>query len=140
MLEVSARPSFRLTVPDRNPRTLWDCQPVADISSPIVAPSTRLSSVRHCSNLLTLIADLDPFRLAGAAAVVGRIFGLFFAALGCLAVLAGLDLAVDDFVMGGLHCCRHRDYRESGTTLSPATWQGRFFTIHQAAFRAWSCP
>jgi len=42
-VDVSDRPSFLPTVPDRNPRTLWARQEVAFISSASVAPFGRFN-------------------------------------------------------------------------------------------------
>ncbi len=41
-----ARPVFLPSVPERKPRTLWACQPVAAMMSASVAPSARRSISR----------------------------------------------------------------------------------------------
>src|SRR5260221_5923021 len=68
--ESRISPSFFFTVPARNPRTLWACQPVAVWSSSIVAPSGVVRSARHHAILVvftrgagvflaTLVGDLS---------------------------------------------------------------------------------
>src|SRR5712691_5619500 len=71
-------PIFLPTVPDRNPRTEWGCQPVTLISSWAVAPLARFSRSRTLAVLLALRTDRAFFAP----------FGVFFTGLAFLAALA----------------------------------------------------
>src|ERR1022692_2094713 len=73
LLDVTVRPIFLPTVPERNPRMECFCQPLAFISFARLAPPGCLSNSR-------IVADLLPSRTPSA---------FTFAAFGALAVLAG---------------------------------------------------
>src|SRR5680860_1835652 len=111
--DTRVRPSFLLTAPARNPRTLCCCQPVAACSSSIVAPPRRQSRSRQlCCLVCFLIAGLVLVRLATAPFLRACRFGLafvvppaFFACERCwhlagstastiLVSLTGLDLGI----------------------------------------------
>src|SRR5260221_10714306 len=66
LLEVTAKPSFLLTVPERKPRTECACHPVAFISSASVAPSGRFNSSRTVAALLPFLAAPAFFAALGA--------------------------------------------------------------------------
>src|ERR1019366_1878698 len=67
LVEVTAKPSFLLTVPERKPRTLCACHPVAIISSARVAPSGRFNKSR-------MLAALLPSRATRFFAALGAFF------------------------------------------------------------------
>jgi hypothetical protein len=90
-MEVTAIPIFLPTVPERNPRTLCGCQPVAFISSLDVTPPGRFSSSRIVS---VLLPSRGPFSLAAFTGRAAFGFGVASrAALG--AFLAGLAFFAD---------------------------------------------
>ena len=99
LVDVIARPSFFETVPERNPRTEWGCQPVAFISSFEVAPPGRFNRSRTLAALLPSRALLAFFALLGACLAgmaffpdfpfFGATFAPFFANAGPFAGLLG---------------------------------------------------
>src|ERR1035438_9402055 len=80
---MTVSPIFFPTVPDRNPRTEWGCQPVTFISSFEVTPPDRFSRSRI---LAVLLPSRAPSGLAALAFV--RPLGAFFAGVAFFPVLA----------------------------------------------------
>src|ERR1035437_2245881 len=78
LADWTLRPILVPRVPLMNPRTLWDCQPVAFISSARLAPLERLTSSSTLAPLLSGRSAL--VALAGLAAFLA--LGSFGAALG----------------------------------------------------------
>ena len=84
MLDVTARPIFLPTVPDRKPRTECACQPVAFISSLGVTPAGFCSRLRTRALLLPARAPLAFFRpLGGFFAKPAFLPDLAFAGTAC---------------------------------------------------------
>ena len=111
-----ASPSFFPTVPDRNPRTLCGCQPVAFISSLAVAPPGRFSRSSTLAALLpsrapaAFLAPLGAF-LAGLdflprLSLLGRHVARTFGTAGLLGGFRSLG----DGVQSGFQCFCGRDH------------------------------